>query len=107
MSMESAVFDTMTVDIDGVPRKIKDNSVLNLRATGQKMVFKGFMALYIEERTTRRTRPISFCLKFRSTSICILVLIRFSIYRTSPRYTEATLVKSLEEKGIGRPSTYV
>lgn len=106
--MESAVFDTMTVDIDGVPRKIKDNSVLNLRATGQKMVFKGFMALYIEGKDDEEDETNQLLPEIQVNEHLHLVKIDPVQHFTEPppRYTEATLVKALEEKGIGRPSTY-
>ncbi len=98
--MEHAVYDTMNVDISAGSDQWK--------ASGSKLKFKGFMALYVEGRDDGaeekdKTLPV----------LCAgdpLKLKQFDsaqhFTQPPPRYTEATLVKTLEEKGIGRPSTY-
>ena len=97
--MASAIYDTMSVTIDANDFKFKAN--------GQNLKFKGFMALYVEETDEKEEE---------STSIPELILNQVlklekiepkqSFTEPPPRYTEASLVKTLEEKGIGRPSTY-
>jgi len=92
--MSPAVFDTTTVDISA-----KDYT---FRTTGQVLKFDGFLRVY----------PI----KYEETELPLLKINEFleliklipSQHFTQPpaRYTEATLIKTLEENGIGRPSTY-
>jgi DNA topoisomerase-1 len=103
--MESAVFDQVTVDIASGDRAIV------LRATGQIQVFDGFLKLYQEDRDdvatdeeseTRRLPALAEkdALERRS------VKPEQHFTQPPPRFTEASLVKRLEELGIGRPSTY-
>jgi DNA topoisomerase-1 len=103
--MESAVFDQVTVDIAS-----QDKSI-TLRATGQIQVFDGFLKVYQEDRDdapgdeeseTRRLPPLAErdALERRS------VKPEQHFTQPPPRFTEASLVKRLEELGIGRPSTY-
>ena len=103
--MESALLERTTVDIGA--RAGGRN--LELRATGQVVKFDGFLKLYQEgrddgddEEDNRRLPPMSQgeALKKRS--------IDASQHFTEPppRYSEASLVKRMEELGIGRPSTY-
>ncbi|MDO5557356.1 MAG: type I DNA topoisomerase [Clostridia bacterium] len=98
--MASAIFNTMTVNID------VDN--YNFRASGQNIKFKGFMKLYIEILENE---------KEEENIMLPELVIGQKVYEKKidtkqvfteppPRYTEASLVKALEEKGIGRPSTY-
>ncbi len=103
--MESAVFDQVTVDMMSRDRGV------TLRSTGQIQVFDGFLKLYQEDRDdtpegeeseTRRLPPLAEkdALERRS------VKPEQHFTQPPPRYTEASLVKKLEELGIGRPSTY-
>ncbi len=103
--MESAVFDQVTVDIMSPDRAI------TLRSTGQIQVFDGFLRVYQEDRDdapegedseTRRLPSLAErdALERRSVSP------DQHFTQPPPRYTEASLVKKLEELGIGRPSTY-
>ncbi len=103
--MESAVFDQVTVDIAS-----KDKSV-TLRATGQIQIFDGFLKLYQEDRDdaagdeeseTRRLPPMAERDPLERRS----VKPEQHFTQPPPRFTEASLVKRLEELGIGRPSTY-
>jgi len=79
-----------------------------LRATGMVIRFTGFMALYIESRDDIEEEeggllpPVKEQESLRHTDI----VPSQHFTQPPPRYTEATLVKTLEEKGIGRPSTY-
>jgi DNA topoisomerase-1 len=105
--MAAAVFDVTTVDI-----RVLD---MLFRATGRIMKFEGFMALYTEGRDDRtaqeqeedeeegRRLP-----ELAAGQLLALLGLLPGQHFTEPppRFTEATLVRALEEKGIGRPSTY-
>ncbi len=99
--MATAVYDTISVDIDVNEYKFK--------ASGQNLKFKGFMTLYVEGNDSKEDEE-------ESTNIPNLELqqevkkekldAKQSFTEPPARYTEASLVKELETKGIGRPSTY-
>jgi len=98
--MESALYSTLSVDITA-------NNAL-FKATGSTIKFAGFMALYTEstdEVTTTQTNTIP---DLSTNEILDLKSLKPEQHFTEPppRYSEATLVKALEENGIGRPSTY-
>jgi DNA topoisomerase-1 len=83
-------------------------SPYEFRASGTVVRFDGFMALYTEGRDEAEeenglTLP---ALKEGETLRLLNLLPKQHFTQPPPRYTEATLVKTLEEKGIGRPSTY-
>ncbi|GIP36799.1 DNA topoisomerase 1 [Paenibacillus sp. J31TS4] len=98
--MASAILDTMTVDIAA------DDVVF--RAVGSKVKFPGFMKVYIEgndDGTTEEDKllpPLKEGAKLNQVSIEP----KQHFTQPPPRYTEARLVRTLEERGIGRPSTY-
>jgi len=98
--MSQAVYDTVTVDIDA--------DKYNFRANGQTLKFKGFMALYVESKDQEEKEEdgqipeLEEGEKLKKQKIEPIQ----SFTEPPPRYTEASLVKALEEKGIGRPSTY-
>ncbi len=103
--MESAELERTTVDIAAKA----GSRVLELRATGQVIKFDGFLALYQEGRDddgddedSRRLPAMSEgeALKRRD----LAVTQHFT--EPPPRFSEASLVKRMEELGIGRPSTY-
>ena len=78
-----------------------------LSVTGQRILFKGFTVLYEEGRDEENNSepilpPLIEGQELRLTE----VEVEKKTTQPPPRYTEATLVKELEEKGIGRPSTY-
>jgi len=103
--MESAVMDQTSVDIsDGTDDVI-------LRATGSVVVFDGFLKLYEESRDDNtdeddENRPP--CPPMKQNDAIGLDIVRPEQHFTQPlpRYSEASLVKKMEEEGIGRPSTY-
>jgi DNA topoisomerase-1 len=85
-----------------------DKKTYELRASGTVVRFDGFMALYTEgkdeiEEENGLTLPP---LKEGEMLKLLNLLPKQHFTQPPPRYTEATLVKALEEKGIGRPSTY-
>ena len=99
--MAAAILDATTVDIVAGER-------FAFRASGQVIRFPGFMRLYIEgtdeaEEEKEGTLP-ALDEQDRLTRREILPEQHFT--QPPPRYTEASLVKMLEENGIGRPSTY-
>jgi DNA topoisomerase-1 len=102
--MESAVLDQVAIDVSGAGGKV------TMRATGSVVVFDGFLTLYQEDRddpaedeesggrlpNMTEGQPVT-----RDT-----VTPEQHFTQPPPRYSEASLVKRLEELGIGRPSTY-
>ena len=98
--MTNAVYDTLTVNIDG--------NDYNFRANGQTLKFKGFMALYVEDEDNSKEEEFTKIppLKENEEVKKEELKSKQSFTEPPPRYTEASLVKTLEEKGIGRPSTY-
>ncbi|MFO7319575.1 MAG: type I DNA topoisomerase [Clostridia bacterium] len=100
--MAPAVFDTLTVDIEG-------GGAL-FRATGSAVKFPGFMSVYIEgqdEETSEGSEGMLPPLEPGDRLQCLAIEPHQHFTQPPPRYTEAMLVKTLEELGIGRPSTYV
>ncbi len=102
--MESAELERTTVDIlaEAGTRK------LEFRATGQVVRFAGFLALYQEGRDDDEDEDSARLPPMRTGENLTKERIEASQHFTEPppRYTEATLVKRMEELGIGRPSTY-
>ena len=98
--MTSAIFDTITVKIDA--------NNYNFKANGQSLKFKGFMALYVESKDTEEKEEDNKIPELNENETLEKVDIENVQSFTQPpaRFTEASLVKTLEEKGIGRPSTY-
>ncbi|HBZ80491.1 MULTISPECIES: type I DNA topoisomerase [Brevibacillus] len=97
--MSSAVLDTMSVDIDA--------GGIMFRATGSKVKFPGFMKVYIEGNDDG-TEEESFLPPIDEGQTLEHQEITPAQHFTQPppRYSEARLIKTLEEGGIGRPSTY-
>ncbi|MBC1618306.1 type I DNA topoisomerase [Listeria welshimeri] len=98
--MTPAVLDTMRVDLD--------NNGVNFRANGSKIKFHGFMKVYVESNddNTEEKENILPDLKKGDKVQSESLEQRQHFTQPPPRYTEARLVKTLEEIGIGRPSTY-
>ena len=100
--MADAIYETQQIEI------ASDNGVL-LRASGEKLKFAGFTAVYEEGRDEQDEEKVAAKLmdvtegekaKIDETNATQ------HFTQAPPRYTEASLVRALEEKGIGRPSTY-
>ncbi|MCB1498413.1 MAG: type I DNA topoisomerase [Bauldia sp.] len=109
--MAAAEFERTTVDIDAGDEARK----VGLRATGQVERFNGFLAVYQEGRddvpASRRSEeddddgrlpPMAAGDALSEHGIAV----EQHFTEPPPRYTEATLIKKMEELGIGRPSTY-
>ena len=99
--MQSAVYDTISANIDV--------NEYNFRASGQSLKFKGFMTLYVETSDNQSGEDEeSFVPDLKENQEVQKKKLdsKQSFTQPPPRYTEASLVKALEEKGIGRPSTY-
>jgi DNA topoisomerase-1 len=81
---------------------------LEIRASGTVVRFDGFMALYTESKDEIEEEEGGILPQLKAGDALKLIELKPSQHFTQPppRYTEATLVKTLEEKGIGRPSTY-
>ena len=107
--MAEALLDQTSVDIVVADEAaIARSQRYTLRATGSVIRFPGFMKLYIEgvddeDEEKEGTLPP---LDEGETLKLLEVLPEQHFTQPPPRYTEATLVKTLEEYGIGRPSTY-
>lgn len=105
--MSESVTLSTTVDIEA--RSLGDK-VYILRATGSVLKFAGFRTLYLEgvdeadsDEPAEGTLPV---LERDDTLKCHGVEPKQHFTKPPPRYTDASLIKTLEEKGIGRPSTY-
>jgi DNA topoisomerase-1 len=108
--MESAVFDQVAVDIISLDSTVgNSNNQAKLRATGSVMRFDGFLKLYQEARDDDEEDEESKILPILTVGELLdlkEVLPEQHFTEPPPRFTEASLVKKLEELGIGRPSTY-
>ena len=98
--MSAAVYDTLSVTIDA--------NDYTFKASGQNLKFKGFMVLYVEGQDEKEEEENTKIPDLQENQIVKKQNLesKQSFTEPPPRYTEASLVKALEEKGIGRPSTY-
>ena len=98
--MKPAIYDTMAVTIKA--------DKYDFKANGQSIKFKGFMTLYVEGTDEKEEKEEGILPPLEENQKVELQKINPKQSFTEPpaRYTEASLVKALEEKGIGRPSTY-
>ena len=99
--MAQAIYDTISATIEA--------NKYSFKANGQTLRFKGFMTLYVEDRDDKSNEDEESKmpeLKIGEQVRKEKLEPKQSFTEPPPRYTEASLVKALEEKGIGRPSTY-
>ncbi|WP_018660050.1 type I DNA topoisomerase [Heyndrickxia acidiproducens] len=98
--MAQALLDTMSVNLSNGP--------VLFRATGSKIRFPGFMKVYVEGSDDQQEESERFLPDLKEGDAVLSETIEPKQHFTQPppRYTEARLVKTLEELGIGRPSTY-
>jgi DNA topoisomerase I len=115
--MASAIYDQTSVDIAAKP--LRGNARYVFRANGSVMKFAGYTAVYEEGKDDETADAAAAAAKNGKASRIPLPQLAASddldkksieskqhFTEPPPRYTEASLVKSLEENGIGRPSTY-
>jgi DNA topoisomerase-1 len=105
--MAEARFDQVSADIEARPAA--GDILYLLRATGQTLKFDGFRRVYFEGRDDSTDEDAESRLPGLTAEqvLRLLELLPEQHYtQPPPRFTEATLVKTLEENGIGRPSTY-
>ncbi len=107
--MEPAVYDTVTVEVAAGPDGMAEDRPYLFRATGSTLRFPGFLMVYeeaadedAEEEKTQQIPP----LKVDELLDLVRLIPEQHFTQPPPRYTEATLIRALEEYGIGRPSTY-
>ncbi len=105
--MEAAVFDTVSVDIVSKT----DLHEYLLRVSGSTVKFPGYLVVYEESRdedqkTEEENVKIPPGLEEGQPQILVQLYPEQHFTQPPPRFTEATLVQTLEEYGIGRPSTY-
>ena len=105
--MADARSEATTVDIDAACPESK--RTYNFRASGSVLVFPGFRTLYLESRddsedddNRKSLPPLTAGDSLRSLDLETIQ----HFTQPPPRFTEATLIKTMEERGIGRPSTY-
>ena len=105
--MADAVSEATTVDIDAACQNT--GNVYNFRATGSVLKFAGFRTVYLEGRDENadsdnaKTLPV---LSAGDALECSGLAANQHFTEPPPRFSEATLIKAMEERGIGRPSTY-
>jgi DNA topoisomerase I len=106
--MESAVFDTISVDVTGAA----DGREYLFRASGSTVKFLGFLVVYEEAKDEDQATEeeeetrIPAGIEEGQKQNLVKLLPEQHFTQPPPRFSEATLVKTLEENGIGRPSTY-
>ncbi len=105
--MAAAVYDTISVNVIATTTGHK----YLLRATGSSLRFPGFLAVYKDLKSKEdKEKPVDPPIPQNLQIGQILKLIRLipeqHFTQPPPRFSDATLVKALEENGIGRPSTY-
>ena len=98
--MANAVFDTVSIDTQCGAHMFRSNH--------QSMCFPGFIAVYEEGKDEAEEQTGAPLPELNEGDRAMPTDIRKEQHFTQPpaRYTEATLVKAMEEKGVGRPSTY-
>ncbi len=104
--MAAAIYDNTTVDIEANCPDLKTGYLL--RATSSVNRFPGFIILYIEQRDDGEEEKQSLIPTLEKDDLLRLLGLFPEQHFTqpSPRFTEATLIRMLEQYGIGRPSTY-
>lgn len=107
--MSNAIYDTLRVEINAGLNK--DDMPYLFRSSGSRIKFQGFLALYEdskdEDDTSESDEGLIFPEMSKDELLHLLQLLPNQHFtQPPPRYTEASLVRALEEYGIGRPSTY-
>lgn len=105
--MAAAIYDTLSVEVTGESQ----TKEYLLRATGSTLRFTGFLVVYEEAKDEDQAQEdedtrIPSGLKGGQEQKLVRLLPEQHFTQPPPRFTEASLVRTLEENGIGRPSTY-
>ena len=106
--MEAAVYDTISVEVSGENKAHK----YLLRASGSTLRFQGFLVVYEEAKDEDQPEeedadtPIPAGIYEGQLQELVRLIPAQHFTQPPPRFSEATLVRTLEENGIGRPSTY-
>jgi len=105
--MKPAVFATVTIEMQGTQKDQPKHSA-ELRYYGEHMTFAGYRALYTESQDDEEQKFKTAIPALEKGDAVTVDDVETNQRFTQPpsRYTEASLVRTLEEKGIGRPSTY-
>ena len=104
--MEDARSEATTIGIDARCKNSAD--VYTFRATGSVLIFPGFRSIYMEgddNEETEETQNLPILSQGEALD-CLSITANQHFTKPPPRFTEAALVKAMEEHGIGRPSTY-
>ena len=97
--MASAIFDTVSVDVNVADYIFKAN--------GSTVKFPGFMKIYVESKEGKDDDDGALPVLEKGEEVNLAKLEESQHFTEPPaRYTEASLIKAMEEEGIGRPSTY-
>ena len=97
--MQNATFETINCDIEA-------NGYI-FKANGLKLIFPGFMKVYVEDKDEQEEGEDQIPNLAEKEELNLYKLLDKQHFTSPPpRFTEATLIKALEEEGIGRPSTY-
>jgi DNA topoisomerase-1 len=106
--MADAIYDSTRIDIDASGSDLKESYVF--RTTGSVMKFPGYRALYLEDiddPSDEDGQQSSIPDLYKGDNLnCSSLDSTQHFTKAPPRYNEASLIKKLEEEGIGRPSTY-
>lgn len=104
--MAEALYDKTTVDFDAI--SVSSAKVYTFRATGSVLKFDGFRILYTEakdDETEEEEKGLPI-LSNGQEMHCNELIKGQHFTEPPPKFTEASLIRNLESKGIGRPSTY-
>ena len=100
--MSPAVYDTQAIKISA---KKKGHEEIILRASGNVLVFEGYLAVYSKNEDSEKDVEMPKLTEGQKL-ICKEVLPTQHFTQPPPRYSEGSMVKMMEELGIGRPSTF-
>ena len=103
--MKDAILDSTTAEIQAVASNGKEYTV---RAAGRVMKFEGFRIVYVEARDDEEENDEKRLPKLSDDQELSLIKVNSAqkFTKPPPRFSEAMLIRTLEEQGIGRPSTY-
>jgi DNA topoisomerase-1 len=101
--MAPAIFNSVKIEIKASAKNLKNSYLLN--ASGSTVAFEGYLKIYAGKKTNE-TDALLPSMETGDKLDLVSALPEEKNTKEPPRYNEATLVKVLEEHGIGRPSTY-